>query len=239
MNNKKMTLMEHFAELRRRFLWCVFIFLVFFVLGWYVAPCVQEFLTKPLLKIWNGNLLYNGITDGLMIRLSLSVTVAILLSIPVVLWHVWAFVAPGLKKNEKNFIWPIMIASPILFLIGAGFAFYVLFPFVFGFFIELNQSSSVPSIILLAVRDYLTFAIRLLKVFGIAFQLPVIMILLNRIGVLSRARVVAMRRYAIILIVIAAAVLTPPDVVSQILLAVPMWALFEISILFMRGDTNK
>ena len=104
MNNKKMTLMEHFAELRRRFLWCVFIFLVFFVLGWYVAPCVQEFLTKPLLKIWNGNLLYNGITDGLMIRLSLSVTVAILLSIPVVLWHVWAFVAPGLKKNEKNLI---------------------------------------------------------------------------------------------------------------------------------------
>ena len=239
MNNKKMTLMEHFAELRRRFLWCVFMFLVFFVLGWYVAPCVQEFLTKPLLKIWNGNLLYNGITDGLMIRLSLSVTVAILLSIPVVLWHVWAFVAPGLKKNEKNFIWPIMIASPILFLIGAGFAFYVLFPFVFGFFIELNQSSSVPAIILPAVRDYLTFAIRLLKVFGIAFQLPVIMILLNRIGVLSRARVVAMRRYAIILIVVAAAVLTPPDVVSQILLAVPMWALFEISVLFMRGDTNK
>ena len=231
--------MEHFAELRRRFLWCVFIFLVFFVLGWYVAPWVQEFLTKPLLKIWNGNLLYNGITDGLMIRLSLSVTVAILLSIPVALWHVWAFVAPGLKKNEKNFIWPIMIASPILFLIGAGFAFYVLFPFVFGFFIELNQSSSVPAIILPAVRDYLTFAIRLLKVFGIAFQLPVIMILLNRIGVLSRARVVAMRRYAIILIVIAAAVLTPPDVVSQILLAVPMWALFEISVLFMRGDTNK
>lgn len=239
MNNKKMTLMEHFAELRRRFLWCVFIFLVFFVLGWYVAPCVQEFLTKPLLKIWNGNLLYNGITDGLMIRLSLSVTVAILLSIPVALWHVWAFVAPGLKKNEKNFIWPIMIASPILFLIGAGFAFYVLFPFVFGFFIELNQSSSVPAIILPAVRDYLTFAIRLLKVFGIAFQLPVIMILLNRIGFLSRARVVAMRRYAIILIVVAAAVLTPPDVVSQILLAVPMWALFEISVLFMRGDTNK
>ena len=239
MNNKKMTLMEHFAELRRRFLWCVFIFLAFFVLGWYVAPSVQEFLTKPLLKIWNGNLLYNGITDGLMIRLSLSVTVALLLSIPVMLWHVWAFVAPGLKKNEKNFIWPIMIASPILFLIGAGFAFYILFPFVFGFFIELNQSSSVPAIILPAVRDYLTFTIRLLKVFGIAFQLPVIMILLNRVGVLSRARVVAMRRYAIILIVIAAAVLTPPDVVSQILLAVPMWALFEISVLFMRGDTNK
>ena len=208
-------------------------FYIFGVLCFGVVCCAM----RP--RIFNKTIAENLERKFVMIRLSLSVTVAILLSIPVALWHVWAFVAPGLKKNEKNFIWPIMIASPILFLIGAGFAFYVLFPFVFGFFIELNQSSSVPAIILPAVRDYLTFAIRLLKVFGIAFQLPVIMILLNRIGVLSRARVVAMRRYAIILIVIAAAVLTPPDVVSQILLAVPMWALFEISVLFMRGDTNK
>lgn len=237
MTDKKMTLMEHFAELRRRFLWCVFIFFIAFVFGWYVSPFVQEFLTAPLLKIWNGTLLYNGLTDGLMIRLSLATTVAILISIPVVLWHIWAFVAPGLKKNEKNFIWPMMIASPILFLIGAGFAFWVLFPFVFGFFISLNQSAPVPAIILPAMRDYLTFAIRLLKVFGIAFQLPIIMIFLNRIGVLSRARVVALRRYAIILVVVAAAVLTPPDVVSQVLLAVPMYALFEFSILFMRRDT--
>lgn len=237
MTDKKMTLMEHFAELRRRFLWCVFIFFIAFVFGWYVSPFVQEFLTAPLLKIWNGTLLYNGLTDGLMIRLSLATTVAILISIPVVLWHIWAFVAPGLKKNEKNFIWPMMIASPILFLIGAGFAFWVLFPFVFGFFISLNQSAPVPAIILPAMRDYLTFAIRLLKVFGIAFQLPIVMIFLNRIGVLSRARVVALRRYAIILVVVAAAVLTPPDVVSQVLLAVPMYALFEFSILFMRRDT--
>ena len=238
MKDKKMTLMEHFAELRRRFLWCVLIFFIAFVLGWYVAPFAQEFLTKPLLKIWDGNLLYNGLADGLMIRLSLSVTIAMLISLPVVLWHVWAFVSPGLKQREKNFIWPMMIASPVLFLIGAGFAFYVLFPFVFKFFIELNKSAPVPAIILPAMRDYLTFAIRLLKVFGIAFQLPIVMILLNRIGVLSRARVVAMRRYAIILVVVLAAVLTPPDVVSQVLLAVPMWALFELSILFMRRDTN-
>ena len=112
-----------------------------------------------------------------------------------------------------------------------------IFPFVFGFFISLNQSAPVPAIILPAMRDYLTFAIRLLKVFGIAFQLPIVMIFLNRIGVLSRARVVALRRYAIILVVVAAAVLTPPDVVSQVLLAVPMYALFEFSILFMRRDT--
>ena len=237
MTQKKMTLMEHFSELRRRLLWCAFIFLMAFVFGWYVAPSVQEFLTMPLLNVWDGNLLYNAITDGLMIRLSLSMVVALIVLIPVVLWHVWAFVAPGLKKNEKKFIWPLMIASPILFLIGAAFAFYILFPFVFGFFIELNKSSNVPAIVLPAVRDYLSFAISLLKVFGVAFQLPILMIFLNRIGVLSRSRVVAMRRYAIIVVVVVAAVLTPPDIVSQILLAVPMWLLFELSILFMRRDS--
>ena len=237
MIQKKMTLMEHFSELRRRLLWCAFIFLMSFIFGWYVAPWVQEFLTMPLLNVWDGNLLYNAITDGLMIRLSLSMVVALIVLIPVALWHVWAFVAPGLKKNEKKFIWPLMIASPILFLIGAAFAFYILFPFVFGFFIELNKSSNVPAIVLPAVRDYLSFAISLLKVFGVAFQLPILMIFLNRIGVLSRSKVVAMRRYAIILVVVVAAVLTPPDIVSQILLAVPMWLLFELSILFMRRDS--
>lgn len=236
MTDKKMTLMEHFRELRRRFLWCVCIFFVAFIFGWCVAPIVQEFLSAPLLKIWDGNLLYSGITDGLMIQLSLAGAVAILITLPIVLWHVWAFVSPGLRDKEKNFIWPMLVASPVLFLIGAVFAFYILFPFVFGFFIELNQSSPVPTVILPNMRDYLSFAIRLLKVFGIAFQLPIVMILLNRIGVLARSRVVAMRRYAIVFLTVIAAVLTPPDVVSQILLAVPMYMLFEISILFMRRD---
>lgn len=236
MTDKKMTLMEHFRELRRRFLWCVCIFFVAFIFGWCVAPIVQEFLSAPLLKIWDGNLLYSGITDGLMIQLSLAGAVAILITLPVVLWHVWAFVSPGLRDKEKNFIWPMLVASPVLFLIGAVFAFYILFPFVFGFFIELNQSSPVPTVVLPNMRDYLSFAIRLLKVFGIAFQLPIVMILLNRIGVLARSRVVAMRRYAIVFLTVIAAVLTPPDVVSQILLAVPMYMLFEISILFMRRD---
>lgn len=236
MINKKMTLMEHFAEMRRRFLWCVFIFVFAFVFGWYVSPYVQHFLTLPLMNVWDGNLLYSGLTDGLMIRLSLSTTVALMITLPVILWHVWAFIAPGLKQKEKNFIWPMLIASPILFVVGAAFAFYILFPFVFNFFIELNQSSPVPAIILPNVRDYLTFSIRLLKVFGIAFQLPVVMIFLNRIGVLRRAVVVSMRRYAIIFVVILAAILTPPDIVSQVLLAVPMYGLFELSILFMRRD---
>lgn len=234
---KNMTLLQHFSELRRRMLWLALIFVLTFVGGWYVAPMIQEFLTRPLLNVWGqGSLLYTGLPDGLMIRFSLASLFALIVILPVVLWHAWAFVAPGLRKNEKKIIWPMLFASPILFLLGAGFAFYFLFPVVFRFFVELNQSAPVPSMLMPVARDYLSFAIGLLKVFGVAFQLPLVLVLLNKIGILSRSSVLKMRRYAIVLIVVVAAVLTPPDVVSQVMLALPMWALFEISILFMRRD---
>lgn len=234
---KKMTLVQHFSELRRRILWVVLLFVLAFIVGWSLAPLMQEFLTAPLLAVWDeGMLLYTGLSDGLIIQFSLATLFALLVILPVVLWHVWAFVSPGLKDNERKIIWPLLVASPVLFLLGAGFAFFFLFPVVFRFFVELNQSSPVPSMLMPDARDYLTFAIGMLKVFGVAFQLPLLLVLLNRIGVLPRSHVLKMRRYAIVLIVLVAAVLTPPDVISQIMLALPMWALFEISILFMRHD---
>ncbi len=234
---KNMTMIQHFSELRRRILWCVLVFCLAFVGGWYLSPMMQNFLTIPLLNVWpDGVLLYTGLSDGLMVRLSLAGLFGLVVILPVALWHIWAFVSPGLKSTEKKFIVPILIMSPLLFIVGAGFAFYFLLPMVFKFFVGLNQSTDVPNLMLPVVRDYLRFAIGLLKVFGVAFQLPLVLVLLNRIGVLKKSLVIKMRRYAIVLIVISAAVLTPPDVVSQILLAVPMWLLFECSILFMRHD---
>ena len=234
---KNMTLVQHFSELRRRILWCAMVFFAAFVGGWYLAPCLQKFLVMPLMNVWNeGVLLYTGLSDGLMINLSLAALFALIVVVPVLLWHVWAFVVPGLKKQESNFVWPILILSPILFVVGSLFAFYVMLPIVFQFFIELNKGASVPSLMLPVARDYLSFALKMMRVFGIAFQLPLVMVLLNRIGVLGRERVVRFRRYAIVAIVVVAAVLTPPDVVSLVLLAIPMWLLFEFSILFMRRD---
>ncbi len=233
----KMTLMQHFAELKRRILWCVLIFVVSFGAGWFVAPFLQDFLTTPLLDVWaNGNLLYTGITDGLMINFSLSALFALCVSLPFFLWHLWAFVSPGLKSNEKRFVVPIVIMSPVLFLIGAAFAFYVLFPVVFKFFITLNESSPVPSVVLPAVKNYLSFSIGLLKIFGLAFQLPLVLILLNRVGLLPKSVAKKSRRYAVVFIFVGSAVLTPPDVVSQIMLAAPMWFLFESSLFFMKSD---
>ena len=234
---KKMTMMEHFSELRRRILWTALWFLVAFIAGFFVAPYIQEFLTRPLLDVWgNGELLYSGITDGIMIELSLAVLVALLLTVPAALWNLWAFVAPGLHKNERSFIFPILVLSPILFLMGAAFAFYVLFPIVFEFFLRVNESAPIPAVIMPVARDYLSFAIGLLKVFGLAFEMPLVLVLLNRVGILRRSVAVRARRYAIVIIAAVAAILTPPDVVSQLLLALPMWGLFEVSILFMKKD---
>ncbi len=234
---KNMTMGQHFAELRRRILWCLVIFCVAFCVGVFIAPWMQDFLTRPLLSVWpNGTLLYTGLADGMMIQLSLALMFALVVILPVGLWHVWAYVSPGLRENERKFIWPILIMSPILFVLGAGFAFWVLFPVAFKFFVELNQTAPVPAVLMPAVRDYLGFAIGMLRIFGIAFQLPLVMVLLNRIGLLKRSRVIKMRRYAIVAIVVVAAILTPPDIVSQVLLALPMWALFEISVCFMKRD---
>ena len=233
----KMTLMQHFAELRRRILWCALIFVFAFCLGWVISPYVELFLTRPLLNVWaDAALLYTGISDGLMIQFSLATLVALVITVPVLLWHVWAYVAPGLHKNEKQFLVPIFLLSPILFMIGAAFAFYILFPFVFKFFLELNESMYVPTVLMPAVTGYLAFSIGLLKVFGIAFQLPLVLVCLNRVGVLSKESVIKSRRYVIIAVFIVAAMLTPPDIVSQVLLALPMLFLFEISILFMKRD---
>lgn len=233
----KMTLMQHFAEFRRRLLWLVVIFVVSFCFGWYLSPYIENILVQPLLRVWNNaQMLYTGVSDGLMIHFSLATLFAVIISLPACLWHVWAYVAPGLHKKEKQFAFPIFVCSPLLFCIGACFAFYILLPFVFKFFIDMNDSASIPTILLPVVRGYLSFAIDLIKIFGVAFQLPLILILLNKAGILTKQTIQKFRRYVIICIFVLAAMLTPPDVVSQILLAVPMCLLFEISLLFMNNN---
>jgi sec-independent protein translocase protein TatC len=213
------------------------VFVIAFGFGWVVSDYVELFLIEPLVRVWNDTtLLYTGLTDGLMIQFSLATLVALIITIPVCLWHIWAFIAPGLHKNEKQFLLPIFIISPMLFVIGAGFAFYVLLPFVFNFFIELNESTNVPTVLMPAITGYLAFSIGLLKIFGLAFQLPLVMVLLNKIGLLSKQTAIKSRKYIIVGIFIVAAVLTPPDIVSQILLALPMLLLYEISLLFMNND---
>ena len=231
----KMTLMQHFSELRRRILWSALVFLLAFAFGWIISDRVELFLSVPLMSVWkNAALLYTEITDGLMIQFSLATLIALIITVPVLLWNIWAYVAPGLHKNEKQFLIPIFVCSPLLFVLGAAFAFHVLFPFVFRFFLEINESASVPTVLLPSIKGYLAFSIGLLKVFGLAFQLPLVLVGLNRVGVLSKQTAIKSSRYVVIGVFVLAAMLTPPDILSQVLLALPMLLLFGISLLFMR-----
>ena len=231
----KMTLIQHFSELRRRILWTALVFVVAFAFGWIISDYVETFLSAPLMSVWNdAALLYTELSDGLMIQFSLATLVALIITVPVALWNIWAYIAPGLHKNEKQFLIPIFVFSPLLFVIGAAFAFYILFPVVFRFFLEINESASVPTVLLPSIKGYLAFSIGLLKVFGLAFQLPLILIGLNRAGVLSKKTAIKSQRYVIIGVFVLAAMLTPPDILSQVLLAVPMLLLFETSLFFMR-----
>ncbi|MCL2748795.1 MAG: twin-arginine translocase subunit TatC [Alphaproteobacteria bacterium] len=238
MNEAKMTLLQHFVELRRRLIWCLVWFIGAFCVGWVLAPYIQEFLTQPLLSVWGeGKMLYTNITDGLFIQFDLATLFGIFATVPFLLWQIWAFIAPALHKPEKKLIAPILILSPALFLLGAAFAYYFMFPVAFGFFVEMNQTAPVPAAFMPVVSNYLNFVINLLKIFGLAFQLPLVLVLLNKIGILSRAAAVKSRRYTIVIIFIIAAIATPTtDVFSQLMLALPLWALFEISVLFMKKE---
>ena len=229
--------MTHLRELKSRLLWTAGTFLLFFVFGIFIAPIMQSVLLVPLIESWgDGTIIYTRMTDGLYIDLSLAALFAIFTTMPVLLYHLWRFVSPGLKKQEKQLMLPIMVMSPVLFLIGASFAYFVLLPLAFEFFIRMNYTAAMDSVLLPHARDYLTFVISILKAFGIAFQLPLVLIVLNRTGLLARDMVIKYRRYAIVGIFVLASVLTPPDVLSQIILALPLILLFELSILFMRKN---
>ena len=227
----KMTLMQHFKELRNRVLWSLLFFVLAFVAGFYFSPMVQDFIMAPLMNVWkSGEMIYTGIEDALMIQFSLAGLFAMLASMPFVLYHLWKYVAPALKQNEKKIIVPLIIVSPLLFISGAAFAYFILLPMMFEFFISIGSDSvkMLPN-----VKNYLSFSIDILKAFGLAFQFPLVLIILNRAKLLSRKSVLSLSRYIIVGIFILAAILTPPDIISQIALALPLVVLFALSLLFM------
>jgi sec-independent protein translocase protein TatC len=231
----KMTMLQHLAELRNRILWTMLFFVIAIILGFFIAPYLQTILLQPLISSWpDGTILYTRVTDGFLIEFRLAALFAIFASAPFAIYQLWSFVAPGLRKDEKRLAAPMLILSPVLFLTGAAFAYFVIFPVIFEFFISMNHTRAMPSTLLPTATDHLTFVISLLRAFGLAFQLPLVLVLLNRAGILSRESVIKSRRYSIVGIFIFAAVLTPPDILSLILLALPLLLLFEVSILFMK-----
>lgn len=230
------TLPEHLIDFRRRVLFSLLAVLAGFIVAYIFAPDIYGFLVRPLAEASNGEarrLIYTGLAEAFITYIKLAFWAGSILALPVIATQIWMFVAPGLYRHERRVFLPFLIASPLLFLAGAAMAYYLVFPLAWKFFLgfELPASSSgLPIQLEARVSEYLSLSMGIIFAFGLAFQLPIALVLLTYAGLLSAARLSGFRRYAIVLIFAVAAVITPPDVISQISLAIPMVVLYEVSI---------
>ena len=228
-NDPKMPIMAHLEELRKRMIISLLVLIAFFLVAFYFSTQILAFVEAPVLK-HVGHLQFDTLTDPFFTHLKASFFAALFVGFPLILGQMWLFIRPGLFKKEKQVMWPFLLLSFPLFIGGALFLYIVVYPFAIDFLINYDDTL-VPS---LRVGDYLSFTVRLLIVFGMVFEMPLVSLFLTRLGVISAEFLAKGRRYAIVIIFLVAAVLTPPDVFTQILLAGPLIVLYEISIIVAR-----
>ena len=232
----KQPLLAHLIELRQRLIYSLMAVLGGFALSYVFAPQIYEFLVRPLAMASGGEprtLIYTGLTEAFITYVKLALWTGCFVAFPIVAAQIWMFVAPGLYHNERNAFLPFLIATPVFFLMGASMAYYVVFPMAWEFFLSFEKYATpgtLPIHLEARVSEYLSLSMTVIFAFGLAFELPVVLVLLARAGVLSAEKLSSFRRYAIVLIFIAAAVLTPPDLISMVSLALPMMLLYELSI---------
>ncbi|MBL0318879.1 MAG: twin-arginine translocase subunit TatC [Alphaproteobacteria bacterium] len=241
MNEPQSELMEapllaHFAELRRRVVLCAGLFLALFCAAYFYAEDIYQFLLVPLADVLKGEdrrLIYTALTEAFMTYMKVSFFAALFLTFPIMANQIYRFIAPGLYKHEKQLVMPFFVAVPALFFMGAAFAYYVLIPFAWKFFVgfeTLGGSGHLAIQLEARISDYLDLVMQLVMAFGVAFQMPVLLVALIAAGLISSQSLAKKRRIAIVIIFIIGAILTPPDVLSQISLSLPLCFLYECSI---------
>ncbi len=242
-NDQAMPLLEHLVELRRRLLWSAVAFAIGFLICFHFSARIYLFLAQPLAHIMRQkgeqpHLIYTALYEAFFTYVKVAFFGASFLSFPMVATQAWIFIAPGLYRSEKRAFLPFLIATPLLFLAGAALAYYFVFPFAWRFFLSFqtnNGGADQLQIQLQAkVSEYLALVMKLIMAFGIAFELPVVLTLCAKVGLVTSAGLKKVRRYAYVGAFVAAAILTPPDVITQTGLAVPLIVLYEISIVSAR-----
>jgi sec-independent protein translocase protein TatC len=243
---KKMPLLEHLVELRRRLLYSVAGFVIAFIACFYFAQDMFNFLAAPLAAFFHDaagrRFIYTDLTEPFFTNVKLAAFGALCVSFPIVAGQIWAFVAPGLYKNERQAFLPFLIATPFMFILGTAFFYYVLLPYAIQFFAGFEQAAGANNLAVQMenkVGEYIGFVMTLIFAFGLCFELPVLLSLLARVGLVTSNGLKAKRRYAIVIVFLVAAVVTPPDVFSQVSLALPILALYEVSIILAKMIEKK
>jgi sec-independent protein translocase protein TatC len=241
LDDKKMPLLEHLVELRRRIIWSLVAFFVAFIIAFTFASPIFDFLLRPLADVWQGqegrHLIYTGLQEKFFANVKVGMFGGIVLSFPIVAAQVWGFVAPGLYKREKHAFLPFLIATPIMFIIGASFVYYIFVPNAWRFFASFEEVAHDGALAITAeprVSEYLALVIQLILGFGIVFELPVLLTLLVSVEILETQTLRKQRRYAYVGSFVVAAILTPPDALSMMMMAIPLVGLYEISIVLGR-----
>ena len=229
----KDSISDHLLELRSRLLKVIFLFAIFSVLGIPFASEIYLFVSAPLIELLpdGSSMIATEVASPFMAPIKLVLYIALMFSMPWLFYQTWMFMSPGLYKNERAFTGPLMLSTVILFFSGAAFAFFFVCPIIFKFFIAMAPESIR---VMTDINQYLSFVFKLIFAFGVAFEIPIATILIVKNGIVSKESLVKARPYLIILFLIIGMLLTPPDVFSQLFLAMPMWILFEVGILFAR-----
>ena len=251
-NEGSMSLMEHLTELRNR-IGIVFIIFIVIFLACFIRPfgsgtpnfadLTYFWLQAPLAAREEvSRMIFTGLHEGFFTQVKVAFFVSICVSFPIILLQIWRFVAPGLYKNEQRAIFPFLLATPVLFAMGALMVYYLVIPLAWDFFLSFEMQGGQGALAIEVeprISEYLSLVMRLMFAFGVSFELPVLLLLLVKAGLMTADGLASKRKYAILLAFIAAAILTPPDVISQVLLAVPVILLYELSILGARLIQKK
>tara|TARA_B100000029_G_scaffold174591_1_gene171449 strand:- start:1571 stop:2335 length:765 start_codon:yes stop_codon:yes gene_type:complete len=246
--NKDSSFVSHLTELRTRLIRSLIFIFIIFIVGYIFAENIYNFLLEPYVNAVKNDgierrLIFTALHETFITYLKLAFFAAIFLGSPIVLTQIWKFVAPGLYQNEKKALLPYLIATPVLFLLGGMLIYYLVMPLAIKFFLSFETTAGVntlPIQLEAKVNEYLSLIMRLIFAFGLSFQLPILLNLLARVGVIDSDYLKTRRKYFIVIIFAAAAILTPPDPVTQIGLAIPLLILYELSILSVRiTEKNK